>query len=99
MMSAPSCASRTACERPCPRAAPVMKATLPATLAIVAPHIARISPYPSIKGLNLASGEIGAARISGVKADGTAEFGKSFDGQLVIVTDQVARFEDYPLEC
>ena len=26
MMSAPSCASRMACERPCPRAAPVMKA-------------------------------------------------------------------------
>src|ERR1700747_3008060 len=31
MMSAPSWASRTACDRPWPRAAPVMKATLPAT--------------------------------------------------------------------
>src|SRR5215469_5945280 len=31
MMSAPSCASRTAWLRPWPRAAPVMKATLPAT--------------------------------------------------------------------
>src|ERR1700730_5871412 len=31
MMSAPSWASRIACERPWPRAAPVMKATLPAT--------------------------------------------------------------------
>src|SRR5947209_20595434 len=29
MMSAPSCASRTAWLRPCPRAAPVTKATLP----------------------------------------------------------------------
>src|ERR1700760_963129 len=29
MMSAPSAASRTACARPWPRAAPVMKATLP----------------------------------------------------------------------
>src|ERR1700722_3977367 len=28
MMSAPSCARRTACDRPCPRAAPVTKATL-----------------------------------------------------------------------
>jgi hypothetical protein len=31
MMSAPSWASRTACDRPWPRAAPLMKATLPAT--------------------------------------------------------------------
>src|SRR5258705_1666029 len=31
MTSAPSWASRTACDRPWPRAAPVMKATLPAT--------------------------------------------------------------------
>ena len=31
MMSAPSSASRIAWLRPCPRAAPVMKATLPAT--------------------------------------------------------------------
>src|ERR1700722_8437205 len=31
MMSAPSCASRIACERPCPRAAPVTKATLPSS--------------------------------------------------------------------
>src|ERR1700748_515552 len=31
MMSAPSCASRTACDRPWPRAAPVMKATLPSS--------------------------------------------------------------------
>src|SRR3954465_12633536 len=31
MMSAPSCASRTACARPCPRAAPVTNATLPST--------------------------------------------------------------------
>src|SRR5690349_10633693 len=29
MMSAPSAASLTACARPCPRAAPVMKATCP----------------------------------------------------------------------
>src|SRR3954449_7358243 len=34
MMSAPSCARRTACERPWPRAAPVMNATLPSSLAI-----------------------------------------------------------------
>src|SRR5580700_2097063 len=32
MMSAPSCASRIACDRPWPRAAPVMKATLPSSL-------------------------------------------------------------------
>src|ERR1700761_5256647 len=31
MTSAPSCASRTACDRPWPRAAPVMKATLPSS--------------------------------------------------------------------
>src|SRR6476661_3914658 len=31
MMSAPSDANRTACARPCPRAAPVMNATLPST--------------------------------------------------------------------
>jgi len=31
MMSAPSCANRTACARPWPRAAPVMNATLPST--------------------------------------------------------------------
>src|SRR3954468_1863304 len=35
MMSAPSSASRMACSRPWPRAAPVMNATLPATLPIV----------------------------------------------------------------
>ena len=34
MMSAPSCASRTAWLRPWPRAAPVMKATLPSSLPI-----------------------------------------------------------------
>src|SRR5919198_3944557 len=31
MMSAPSSARRRACERPCPRAAPVMNATLPSS--------------------------------------------------------------------
>src|ERR1700712_1522598 len=35
MMSAPSWASRTAWLRPCPRAAPVMKATLPSTLPAI----------------------------------------------------------------
>ena len=35
MMSAPSCASRTACARPWPRAAPVMKATLPSTRPVI----------------------------------------------------------------
>src|SRR5689334_21738367 len=34
MMSAPSAASRTASARPCPRAAPVMNATFPSSLAI-----------------------------------------------------------------
>ena len=37
MMSAPSSASRTAWLRPCPRAAPVMNATLPATRPTVFP--------------------------------------------------------------
>src|ERR1700750_2321243 len=37
MMSAPSSASRTACDRPCPRAAPVMNATLPSSLDICSP--------------------------------------------------------------
>jgi hypothetical protein len=36
MMSAPSWASRIACERPWPRAAPVMKATLPFTRPVIA---------------------------------------------------------------
>ena len=31
MMSAPSSANLTACERPCPLAAPVMKATFPSS--------------------------------------------------------------------
>src|SRR6185369_10856559 len=35
MMSAPSDASRTACARPWPRAAPVMKATLPSTRPVI----------------------------------------------------------------
>src|SRR3954470_15873237 len=35
MMSAPSEASRTACARPCSRAAPVMKATLPSTRPVM----------------------------------------------------------------
>src|SRR6266496_1485513 len=35
MMSAPSSASRIACDRPWPRAAPVMKATLPSTLPTI----------------------------------------------------------------
>ena len=34
-MSAPSCASLTACDRPCPRAAPVISATLPSSCPIV----------------------------------------------------------------
>ena len=37
MMSAPSCASRIACERPWPRAAPVTNATLPSTRPVPAP--------------------------------------------------------------
>src|ERR1700731_3789189 len=37
MMSAPSLAIRTACARPWPRAAPVMKATLPASLPLMSP--------------------------------------------------------------
>src|SRR5262245_49808107 len=36
-MWAPSCASRTAWERPCPRAPPVMNATLPSNRPIVRP--------------------------------------------------------------
>jgi acyl-CoA synthetase (AMP-forming)/AMP-acid ligase II len=36
MMSAPSSARRSACARPCPRAAPVMKATLPSSFGICA---------------------------------------------------------------
>src|SRR5690606_8313864 len=40
MMSAPSCASRTAWLRPWPRAAPVMKATLPETRPISASFVA-----------------------------------------------------------
>src|SRR5690625_3481111 len=35
MMSAPSAAIRTACARPCPRAAPVMNATLPASRPVI----------------------------------------------------------------
>src|SRR5260370_26368048 len=35
MMPAPSCASRTACDRPWPRAAPVMKASLPSTRPVI----------------------------------------------------------------
>jgi hypothetical protein len=35
MMSAPSSANRIACARPCPRAAPVMKATLPANVPVM----------------------------------------------------------------
>ena len=37
MMSAPSCANRTAWLRPCPRAAPVMNATLPSTRPVIDP--------------------------------------------------------------
>src|SRR6478609_6473134 len=38
MMSAPSCANRTAWARPWPRAAPVMNATLPSTLPAITPR-------------------------------------------------------------
>src|SRR3954466_10024043 len=41
MMSAPSCASRTACARPCPRAAPVISATLPWTRPAIEPSFPR----------------------------------------------------------
>src|SRR6476661_8288779 len=41
MMSAPSAASRSACERPWPRAIPVMKATLPSSLPMSASRRAR----------------------------------------------------------
>src|SRR5580700_277788 len=45
MMSAPSSASRTAWLRPCPRAAPVMNATLPATLpATFVPFVGCTAP-------------------------------------------------------
>src|SRR5215831_14392542 len=37
MMSAPSWARRIACDRPCPRAAPVTKATLPSRSPMVPP--------------------------------------------------------------
>src|SRR5690625_4878247 len=45
MMSAPSVAIRTAWARPCPRAAPVMNATLPASRPVI--------PLPSVGGSGL----------------------------------------------
>src|SRR5689334_12014047 len=39
MMSAPSRARRSACARPCPRAAPVISATLPSRLPMPAPSV------------------------------------------------------------
>src|SRR3984957_12577694 len=41
MMSAPSCAIRMACALPCPRAAPVMKATLPSKRPAMCPPCCR----------------------------------------------------------
>src|SRR5438270_12432753 len=39
MMLAPSWARRRACERPCPRATPVMNATLPSSRPIAVPFV------------------------------------------------------------
>src|SRR3954451_5584740 len=45
MTSAPSAASRTACARPWPRAAPVMKATLPSSLRAVMGILLRVGQH------------------------------------------------------
>src|SRR5690348_8571553 len=61
MMSAPSWASRIACDRPWPRAAPVMKATLPATRpAMFKP------PYLLPDGVACVDGELQAGDVAGL---------------------------------
>src|SRR5690348_12651769 len=62
MMSAPSCASRTACDRPWPRAAPVMKATLPATR----PAMLGKPPLPLPDRVARVDGELQAGDVAGL---------------------------------
>src|ERR1019366_10580750 len=69
MMSAPSAASLTACERPCPRAPPVTKATFPSSLDISFLH----SRWSIFKG-QLHCREFNVDRRTGVRLH---------DGQLV----------------
>ena len=56
MMSAPSSASRTAWLRPCPRAAPVMKATLPSTRPVMC-TTAGIDSHPRTVDVGLSSAD------------------------------------------
>ena len=75
MMSAPSCASRTAWLRPWPRAAPVMKATLPETRPISASFVAG-------KGMR-SFGSLGfAVRLGSPPAGRRDLCGSARDGEL-----------------
>ena len=50
MMSAPSSAIRTAWDLPWPRAAPVMKATLPSSLPAIVVFLSRGTGVPWVRG-------------------------------------------------
>src|SRR6266487_3589942 len=64
MMSAPSCASRTACDRPWPRAAPVMKATLPSSFpATYVTPFTDARAAPTVPGPGSGSGTEAGQRI------------------------------------
>src|ERR1700728_287763 len=52
MMSAPSCAMRMAWARPCPRAAPVMNATLPSSRPAICPPCCTSSPLCRCVGVS-----------------------------------------------
>src|SRR5258707_10653407 len=63
MMSAPSWASRMAWLRPWPRAAPVMKATLPATRPVI------VSPPSLLVGEAGVDRQLDAGNVAGVVGD------------------------------
>src|SRR6516225_8710798 len=76
MMSAPSWASRTACDRPCPRAAPVMKATLPSSFPATF-----VIPFTSVTNIRVPGPEPALAARPGPGQAGVRKPASGFSSQ------------------
>src|SRR4051794_775077 len=94
--SAPSSAKRIACARPCPRAAPVMNATLPSSLAMRAPSSAgnwtrrQVTGDPASPVGQVAPGEV-AVLVEGQQRQAGAAGGEL--GDRAVDRDPVERHE------
>src|SRR5581483_9273236 len=86
MMSAPSSASRIACERPWPRAAPVMKATLPSSFPATYQ-----APFTSVTAMDALSAVMGAMTPETADKAGRDSAAGAEAGQGALVAGRVGR--------